>query len=215
MRPQRVDHVALLVPDPERIGERLRARLPLRVLERTEEFVLLGRAPERGKITLVRAEGSREAGPLVRLAIGVPCAAAASRLDLDLPLEVSLVPAPAEGEVDLDHLALAVPDPAASMRAWRDLGFAAEAPADGAARVRLGSFALELHPGSPEPARRPLLGHLGLLVESAEQARREAEAGGLTVTRTVDAELSRAVFVQGPDGVEVELVEHKPAFALV
>lgn len=37
---------------------------------------------------------------------------------------------------------------------------------------------------------------------------------GLDVTKEVDAENILAVFVDGPDGVEVEYMEHRPSFAL-
>ena len=33
------------------------------------------------------------------------------------------------------------------------------------------------------------------------------------ILEVVDAENSRAVFVQGPDEVKVEFIEHKPSFA--
>ena len=81
-------------------------------------------------------------------------------------------------------------------------------------RVRLGSEHVELHSGTPEPTSRPLLNHLGLLVESLDELRGTVESMGVAVNCEVDAENSRALFVEGPDGVEVELIEHKPSFAL-
>jgi len=62
---------------------------------------------------------------------------------------------------------------------------------------------------------RPLLNHLALLVDSADDSRAEAERLGVEITQVKDAPNTLAVFVRGPDGVEVEYVEHKPGFALV
>ena len=57
MRPEKLDHVALFVSDPDRVAAMVCARLPFRVLERTDEFVLVGRSPELGKITLFQLRG--------------------------------------------------------------------------------------------------------------------------------------------------------------
>jgi catechol 2,3-dioxygenase-like lactoylglutathione lyase family enzyme len=215
MRPQRLDHVALYVSDPEQVAARLLSRLPFRVLEETDEFVLVGRAPELGKITLFEAPGPRDRGSLLRLGIGVPYAAESTTLDLDDGLGAILVPGRAEGDVDLDHIALLVSDPEASAAEWVDFGFElADSPTGAVRQVRLGDVALELHRGTPRATDRPLLNHLGLLVESAEEAERAAEDQDLDVNKVVDAENSKAVFVRGPDGVEVEFIEHKPSFAL-
>jgi catechol-2,3-dioxygenase len=59
-----------------------------------------------------------------------------------------------------------------------------------------------------------MLFHLGCLVDSAEQHRREAEQKGLEVQDFVDGPNTLAVFVKGPEGVSVEYVEHKPEFSL-
>lgn len=215
MNPTRLDHVALYVSDPQGSASALLARLPLRILEETDEFVLVGRRPELGKLTFFEAPAPREAGSLVRIGIAVPCALASSRVDLGEDLTVELVPGPRDGEVDLDHVALRVPDPDASARAWLDLGFERAERVGPIERVRLGDTFVELHPGSPRPSRQPLLNHVGLLVESVEEARSSVAEAGLEIQRVVDAENSRAVFLSGPDGVEVELIEHRPSFALV
>ena len=108
-----------------------------------------------------------------------------------------------------------MPDPGASVREWMRLGFQRDEIAGTIQRVRLGEAYVELHHGAPAPTERPLLNHLGLRVESVDDARWSIAELGLRVTREVDAENSRAVFVEGPDGVEVEFVEHKESFALV
>ena len=67
--------------------------------------------------------------------------------------------------------------------------------------------------GDPGPPEKPLLNHLAVLVDSADEHTREAEQLGI-VESVVDAANTRAVFVWGPDRVRVEYVEHKPTFSL-
>ncbi len=213
MRPTRIDHVALNVSDAQRVAAALLARLPLRILEESDEFVLVGRRPDLGKLTLVEAPSTGDPGELVHIAMGVPCAMASSSVDLAGELTLELVPGPRDGEVDIDHVALRVPDPAASIRGWRELGFERMERVGPIERVRLGSSFVELHPGAHAETEHPLLNHVGLLVDSADRAQAFAAETGLDVQRFVEAENSRAVFLTGPDGVEVELIEHLPSFA--
>lgn len=213
MNPRQLDHVALFVSEPERCAQALLARLPFRVLERSDEFVLVGRSRERSKVTLFGADDPREPGNLVRVGIGVPCALAATSLDVSRELPLELVPAAPEGEVEIDHLALLVRDPAASARDWLRFGFEPAARIGGVERVRLGSAFVELHPGFPRHTDRPVLNHLGLLVESLDEVRRAAADSGIEIEREVEAENSTALFVRGPDGVQVEYIEHDPSFA--
>jgi catechol 2,3-dioxygenase-like lactoylglutathione lyase family enzyme len=212
---RRLDHVALFVSSPEKTAELLLRRLPFRVLERADDFVLVGRSPSLGKLTLFSAPPPRERGALVRLGLATPCGTERAALELTDGLVLDLVPAAAEGDVDLHHVALEVADPAVSAHAWARLGLErAEGDGDGAERVRLGSTVVELYPGRPAPTDRPLLNHVGLLVDSIEDVYRGVAERGIEVTREVDAENSIAVFVAGPDDVEVEYIEHKPSFAL-
>jgi len=214
--PEKLDHVALYVTDPEALAARILAQLPLRIIEETDEFVLLGRDPEYGKLTLFRAdEPGREAGPLRSVGLGVPCAALERRLDLDDELCLELAPGDPDGEVEVNHVTLLVPDPAASARQWLELGLE-PAPKldDGTIRVKVGAQHLALCEGSPSPTDRPLLNHLGVLVSSFDEVQRAADDKSLDVTKVVDAENSRALFVRGPDGIELEYIEHKASFAL-
>ncbi len=84
---------------------------------------------------------------------------------------------------------------------------------DGHPRVEVGGAYVEFHEGDPEDSDRPLLNHLAVLVDSADEHTEEAEDRGI-VDRVVDAANTRAVFVWGPDRVRIEYVEHKPGFAL-
>jgi hypothetical protein len=78
-------------------------------------------------------------------------------------------------------------------------------------RVELGGAYLEFHEGSFEESDRPLLNHVAILVDRAEDAKQlPAE-----VADVVDAPNTFAVFVWGPERVKLEYVEHKPTFSLV
>jgi hypothetical protein len=214
--PRKLDHVALYVGDPEAVAAQILAQLPFRIIEETDEFVLVGRDPLLGKLTLFRADPARQRGRLLRVGIGIPCGTAERTIDLDDGLQLELVPADCDGEVELRHIALATPEPAASARAWLEFGFEpAPRGRGGVPRVRVGHEHIELHAATVEPAERPLLNHIGLLVDSFEDVRRAAEDRGLDVTREVDADSSCALFVRGPDDVEVEYIEHKRSLALV
>src|SRR5262249_29260239 len=118
-------------------------------------------------------------------------------------------------EYDLDHIALTVPDPEASAQAWHLLGFHPARPRDGIARVGVAGAYLELVPGPRAEPERPLLNHLAVLVESADDLPDQAAEAGAEVVDVVDAPNTYAVFVNGPDGVKLEYVEHKPSFSLV
>ncbi len=213
MRPQRLDHLALYVADPQAVTQNLLSRLPFRVIEETDEFVLVGRSPELGKLTLFRAPGPRERGSLVNVGIGIPCATASTTLVAGEGLDLELVPSAPDGDIDISHIALRVPDPVKSVRTWLAFGFERAGTVGPAERVRLGSTYLVLHPGPVDETRRPLLNHLGLLVESADETRRAAANLGFEIEREVEGDESLALFVCGPDGVEVEYIEHKPSFA--
>jgi catechol 2,3-dioxygenase-like lactoylglutathione lyase family enzyme len=215
VRPRKPDHVALFVTDPEAVAARIMAQPPFRVIEETDEFVLVGRDPLLGKLTLFRAEGAREPGALRSVGIGVPCGTAERTLEVGDGLKLELVPTDPDGEVELEHVVLLTPDPASSARSWLEFGFEpVPKGASGAPRVRVGEQHVEFHRGSPRGTDRRLLNHLGLLVESFDDVRRSAEEQELHVNRVVDAENSRALFLHGPDGVELEYIEHKPSFAL-
>ena len=84
----------------------------------------------------------------------------------------------------------------------------------GPARVEVGGAYVELHEGDPGEPERPLLNHLAVLVDSAEEYRRWAEENGVEVDDVVDAANTYAVFLRGPDGVRIEYVEHKAGFSL-
>ena len=211
MRPTTLDHVALWVADRDAIAEQLVRELGLHEIERTDRFTLLGADARRGKLTLFAAEGPREAGALKRIGLRVrSLAGLPQRLDLGEGLELVLVEAETDSDFDLDHVALVSPDPAAAARAWEAYGFQAA----GANRLAVGGAFLELHEGEPEEPERPLLNHIGVLVESVEETVLDAEERGIEIADVVDAPNTLALFVWGPDRVKLEYVEHKASFSL-
>ncbi len=221
LSPLRLDHAALWVEDRDRIAAFATARLGMHEIERTDKFTLIGANAERFKLTLFAAEGPREPGPLHHVALRVSDLAAAEAalggvsVDVAEGLRIVLVEGQTPVEYDLDHIALTVPDPQRSSDAWHLLGFHPARPHDGAIRIGLAGAYLELRPGRRPQPERPLLNHLAVLVESANDLRDDAVQAGAEVVNVVDAENTYAVFVDGPDGVTLEYVEHKPSFALV
>lgn len=211
MRPKTLDHVALWVADRDEITVIAAGELGLHVIERTDRFTLLGADARRGKLTLFDAEGPREPGALKRIGLRVSSLdGRAERLQLGEGLELALVEAETDSELDLDHVALVSRDPAAAARDWEEYGFA---PA-GENRVEVGGAFLELHEGDPGSPERPLLNHIGVLVESIEEHVAGAEARGIEVDDVIDAPNTLALFVWGPDRVKLEYVEHKASFSL-
>ena len=211
MNPRTLDHVALWVADRHRMAEVAVDRLGVRVIEQTDRFTLLGADARRGKLTLFDAEGPRERGPLARVGLRVSSLDGRdATVDLGEGLEIVLVEAETDSELDLDHVALVSANPAEAVERWQALGFA---PA-GEGRVEVGGAYLELLAGEPGSPERPLLNHIGVLVDSVEEHRADAEDLGIEIDDLVDAPNTIALFVWGPDRVKLEYIEHKPSFSL-
>jgi catechol 2,3-dioxygenase-like lactoylglutathione lyase family enzyme len=211
VNPRILDHVALWVADRRLMTEVAVERLGVRVIEQTDRFTLLGADARRGKLTLFDAEGPRERGPLARIGLRVSSLDGRDApVELGEGLEIVLVEADTDAELDLDHVALVSGDPVAAAEQWRALGFA---PA-GDGRLEVGGAYLELLAGDPGDPERPLLNHIGVLVDSVEEHRSDAEDLGIEIDDLVDAPNTIALFVWGPDRVKLEYIEHKPSFSL-
>lgn len=232
MRPQTLDHVALWVADRDPIADFATRHLGMHMIERTDKFTLVGSDARRGKLTFFDAEAPRERGALMHVGLRVSDLRAAlgelpQDLAVDQPrageayfdvregLRLGLVEANTRVEYDLDHVALFSEDPTATARAYERLGFRYSPPgASGQPRVEVGGAFVELHDGEPGDPERPLLNHLAVLVESADDHINEAEELGVEIDSVVDAANTYAVFLWGPERVRVEYVEHKATFSL-
>ena len=191
----------------------------MHVIAEEANFTLVGSNARHGKLTLFDAEGPRESGPLKHVGLRVSDLAAARAelpagaadvFDIGEGIYVTLVEAPTEVEYDLDHVALRAVDPAATAEEYLRYGFEPAGPS----RVEVGGAYLELHGGDPTQGERPLLNHLAVLVESADEIVADARELDIEVESVVDAANTYAAFLWGPDRVRIEYVEHKPTFSL-
>ena len=91
---------------------------------------------------------------------------------------------------------------------------AAAPGASGCPRVEVGGAWIEFQPGAPGAPAQPLLNHLAVLVDSADEHEAAARDLGVEIDNVVDAPNTLAVFVWGPERVRIEYVEHKPTFSL-
>jgi catechol 2,3-dioxygenase-like lactoylglutathione lyase family enzyme len=227
MKINTLDHVALWVADRDRLSDFLTRHVGMHVIDRTDAFTLVGSDARRGKITLFAAEGERAPGPLAHVALHVhnlddALGALPSGTEIELRedgtalfdtfegLRLALV----EGrgvDYDIHHVTLRVPDPDESFKELLGYGFRGE---DG--KLVVGDSYIELEEGGDgtEPDQ-PLLNHIALLVDSAEEHIQEAKQRGLEIADIKDAENTYAVFIWGPDRVKLEYVEHKESFSLV
>jgi catechol 2,3-dioxygenase-like lactoylglutathione lyase family enzyme len=232
VNPHQLDHVAYWVADRDAAAAFATAHLGMHVIDRTDRFTLVGSNARRGKLTFFAAEPPRERGALEHVALRVGSLEDALRalpgsLDVERPrageayfdlregIRLGLVEADTDVDYDLDHVALRSVRPAETAVEYRSLGFAAAGAGPSAApRVEVGGAWLEFHQGTPGVPQRPLLNHLAVLVDSAEEHIAAANDLGVEIDDVVDAPNTLAVFVWGPEHVRIEYVEHKPTFSL-
>jgi len=232
MNPKTLDHIAFWLADRDAVADFAVAHLGMHVIDRTDAFTLVGADARRGKLTLFAAAGPRERGALENVALRVSdLERALVELPDDLEIDrrrdgeayfelgegiaLGLVQAETDLDYDLDHVALRSNDPQATASEYGSLGFGAAAPGpSGCPRVEVGGAWIEFQPGEPGAPEQPLLNHLALLVDSAEEHVAAARDLGLEIDDVVDAPNTLAVFVWGPERVRIEYVEHKPTFSL-
>jgi catechol 2,3-dioxygenase-like lactoylglutathione lyase family enzyme len=220
-----LDHVALWVADRAALRDFVCPALGMHVIEETDKFTLVGADALRGKLTLFDAEGPRDPGVLGHVALRVgdldraieslPGETPIDREDgaayFDAPGGLRLGLVESEGaDYDLDHVALRVSDVEAVAEDLSGLGFERR---DGQLWAGEAYLRIDGADGAGE-TDRPLLNHLALLVDSADEHLEEARDRQLDVADVVDAENTYAVFVNGPEGIKVEYVEHKETFSL-
>src|SRR5689334_17615658 len=170
----------------------------MHVIDRTDAFVLVGADARRGKLTLFRADGPRERGALEHVALRVTdldraLAELPPGFELGRPrdgevyfdvgdegVRLGLVRTSTESGYDRDHVALRSRDPEATASEYGPLGFRSAAPGrSGCPRVEVGGAFVEFHPGDPGGSERPLLNHLAVLVDSADEHVTAAEDIGV------------------------------------
>jgi catechol 2,3-dioxygenase-like lactoylglutathione lyase family enzyme len=219
VQPKTLDHVAFWVAEREPIVQFLERHLGMHRIAQEDNFTLMGTNARRGKLTLFDAEGPREQGAFEHVALRVSdLEAARAELPAGTPevfdvgggIRLTLVEAPTDVEYDLDHVAVFSAQPERTAEEYLRYGFE---PA-GQARVEVGGAYVEFHPGSPGDPARPLLNHLAVLVDSADEVLTDAGELGIEVESVVDAANTYAAFLWGPDRVRIEYVEHKPTFSL-
>ena len=71
MEPKTLDHVAFWLADREPIADFLTSHLGMHVIDRQDNFTLVGADARRGKLTLFDAEGPRERGAFKHVALRV------------------------------------------------------------------------------------------------------------------------------------------------
>jgi catechol 2,3-dioxygenase-like lactoylglutathione lyase family enzyme len=230
MRVKRLDHIALYMGDRDAATGFLTTHLGFHVVDHTERYTLVGAGGRLGKLTLFDALQGKTPSPgdIERITIRVADPeAAAARLPREAgpeprdggysftgPEGLPLALVSGEGEFadyDLDGFVLRSGSPEESTRTFVELGFA---PGDGATTVKAGDYLIRLTGSSPDANGGGMLFHVGCLVDSAEDHRKEAEERGLEVQDFVDGPNTLAVFIRGPEGVSVEYVEHKSTFSL-
>ena len=230
MKVQRLDHIALYMGDRDAAAKFLTTHLGFHVVDHTERYTLVGAGGRLGKLTLFDApQGSTPSpGEIERIVIRTADPeAAAARLPRESGTEpydggysftgpegLPLALVPGEGEFadyDLEGFVLRSGSPEDSARTFVEMGFT---PGDEATTVRAGDYLIHLTASAPDANGGGMLFHVGCLVDSAEDHRKEAEQRGLEVQDFIEGPNTLAVFVRGPEGVSVEYVEHKPTFSL-
>jgi catechol 2,3-dioxygenase-like lactoylglutathione lyase family enzyme len=219
MEPKTLDHIAFWVAERDQIADFLERHVGMHVITRDDKFTLLGSNARRGKLTLFDAEGPREPGVLKHVGLRVSDGAAARAalpdgtpeiFEIGGGIRLTLVEAPTDVEYDLDHVALYSADPEETAAAYRRYGFETAGPT----RVEVGGAYVEIHEGDPGDGERPLLNHLAVLVDSADEVIADARDLEIEVESVVDAANTYAAFLWGPERVRIEYVEHKPTFSL-
>jgi catechol 2,3-dioxygenase-like lactoylglutathione lyase family enzyme len=222
IRPSSLDHVALWVDERRALATFLCDHLGMHVIEETDTFTLVGVDAKLGKLTLFDADGPRERGSIEYIALrvrdldagiaGLPEGAAVdgvARFEGPGGVPLALVEAPGV-DFDLDHVVLRLPDRERALAELEGMGFERRGGA-----LAVDDRELRIVDGDAADGERPLLNHIALLVDSADEVQRDAEERGVEIDDIKDAPNTLAVFLRGPSGVRIEYVEHKPGFALV
>jgi catechol 2,3-dioxygenase-like lactoylglutathione lyase family enzyme len=227
---RKLDHIALYMNRRDEAATFLTSQLGFHVVDHTDRYTLVGAGGRLGKLTLFDAPEGTSATPGVIERINIRVAdpeAAADRLSPEAAVEqrdgeyifpgpesLRFALVPGEGsftDYDLEGLVLRSEAPEETARHFVDMGFS---PDEDVTTVTAGEYRLHLVPSGPDEKTQGMLYHLGCLVDSAQEHRKEAEERGLEIQDSVEGPNTLAVFVRGPEDVIVEYVEHKPTFSL-
>src|SRR4051812_16492977 len=172
VEPRKLDHVAFWVSDRGAIVERCVRWFGMHVIDSTDDFTLVGTDARQGKLTLFDAPGPREPRAFHSLGLRVSDLdstplPSGQPLDLGEGLVVRLVEAPTATEFDLDHVVLRASDPRAVAAEYERYGFERV----GETRVEVAGAHIDFVPGDSASGERPLLNHLAVLVDSADEHR--------------------------------------------
>lgn len=219
MNPMTLDHVALYVPDRDKLAIELCDLLDVHVVDRTGRYTLVGASATSGKLTLFDPPGDAppESGNPVSVLFADDGPRPPHEIIPGLILRFGVHDriSPGTPRHSVIGLTLDASEPATVAAQYlAHYGFAAHSSPVGSASVALADSIIAFTPASSAGVAQPMLNHLGLLVESAQHHIEAATESGLRITNVVDAPNTLAVFVEGPDGVTIEYVEHKPEFAL-
>ncbi len=221
----RLDHVAIHVADREAFAHELIDCFDMHVIEQTERFTLVGADASHGKITLLDKVDGVGPDPVPNRIVALVLAEAtgsASKPPVTLPgglvvtfagiddLGPEWTGTPRHALVGLTLRAVDPPIAAAMLEAQHDMHVGAVGPDHAMLEVgdasQDGRIMLSREPWSED--RGPsMLDHIGIRVPDASTWRARAEERDLDVVKWIDAAHSRAVFVNGPDGLLLEYVE--------
>src|ERR1044071_3405439 len=98
MEPNTLDHVAFWVTQRDAIVEFATEQLGMHVIDRQDNFTLIGADARRGKLTLFDAEGPRERGAFKHVAFRVSSLDGQERFELPGGIEVRLIETPTDLE---------------------------------------------------------------------------------------------------------------------
>ena len=151
----------------------------MRVIEQTDRFTLLGADARRGKLTLFDAEGPREQGALARIGLRV---SALEGRDPLVDLGEGLRDRPRRGGDRLRARPRSRLAPRQrSRRRPRAGGSSSASRRRVTGALEVGGAYLELTQGDPGEPERPLLNHIGVLVDSVDEHQAEAEELGVEI----------------------------------
>src|SRR5581483_460567 len=174
MGPKTLDHVAYWIDGRDAIAAFLEQHVGMHVIDRQDNFTLMGSNARRGKLTLFDPKQDAPPGSPALRHVGLRVAdlAAARALlpegtpevfDVGSGLRLTLVEGETDVDYDLDHVALWSQAPEATAEEYERYGFRRVGPT----RVEVGGAFIDFHRGEPE-SDDPLLNHIAVLVDSAD-----------------------------------------------